>query len=79
MDEPCLRAKYTNAIKFISMEKKALFLTVDSFGERRRKKRKQSCPLCEDVKFIILQIMSRKTLFALIRVKLVFYLCLQVS
>lgn len=38
MGEPCLRAKYTNAIKFISMEKKTLFLTVDSFGERRGKK-----------------------------------------
>lgn len=48
-----------------------------SFGETKKKKR--SCPPCEDVKFIILQIMRRKTLLALIRVKLVFYLCLQVS
>lgn len=58
--------------------KDTCFLTVDSFGG----KKKQSCLLFEDVKFIFLEIMSgnkEKKLFALIRVKLVLYPCLQAS
>lgn len=62
-------------------EKKKMFffsLTVDSL-EKEQKKKVNNPVLYKNVKFIIPQIMSRKTVLGLIRVKLVLYLCLQES
>lgn len=62
-------------------EKKKKFffsLTVDSL-EKEQKKKVNNPVLYKNVKFIIPQIMSRKTVLGLIRVKLVLYLCLQES
>ena len=61
-------------------EKKCFFLFFSHRQFWRKKKKKENNPvLYENVKFIIPQIMSRKTVLALIRVKLVLYLCIQES
>lgn len=60
-------------------EKKIVFFFSHSrqFWRKNKKKKENNPVLYENVKFIIPQIMSRKTVLALIRVKLVLYLCLQ--